>query len=286
MRVSESIGMEDQVGGNKSANISLPPHDKILCMTIPHLSLRGVPLSLLVRAVFLMSLMIATVVLATSTSLAEHFNEEQLMLWLAAFRQAWWSPVLLLGLYVLTSFGLPAGPLLIVGASFGVLYGSIYNVAGLLLAAITSFLIAKVLGRAFVVHITGNRLRRAERNLHRFGFWPLVQTRFLPFPASVVNFGAALTGVPLRLFLAASVVGFLPSTVIHTYFIAELMTNEAKDRILTAVLYLGAFVIFNLVIGGPWIREQLKRRKRYQQLCHQRAMRRQSHAHLLEIVQT
>lgn len=278
--------MEDQAGGHQYASISQFPHDKISCMTIPHLNLRGVPISLLVRAIILMSLMIAAVVLATSTSLAEHFNEQQLMLWLAEFRQAWWSPVLLLGLYVLTSFGLPAAPLLIAGASFGALYGSLYNIAGLLLAAITSFLLAKVLGRAFVVHVTGNRLRRAERYLHRFGFWPLVQTRFLPFPASAVNFGAALTGVPLRLFLAASVVGFLPSTVIHTYFIAELMSNEDQDRILTGVLYLGAFVIFNLVIGGPWIRAQLKRRKRYHQLCQQRAMRRQSDAHLLEIAQT
>lgn len=255
-------------------------------MTITHLNLRGVPLSVLVRAVILMSLLIGTVVLATSTSLAEHFNEEQLLLWLADFRQAWWSPVLLLGLYLLTSFGLPAGPLLIVGATFGVLYGSIYNLAGLFLAAITSFLIAKVLGREFVVHITGKRLRRAERYLHRFGFWPLVQTRFLPFPASVVNFGAALTGVPMRLFLAASLVGFLPSTVIHTYFIAELITNEGQDRIQTGVLYLGAFVIFNLVIGWPWITEQLKRRRRYHQLCQQRAMRRHSDAHSLEIVRT
>ena len=247
-------------------------------MAVPNLNFRGIPPGVLFRAVILISILTGMVVLASSTSLGEYFNEEQLLLWIDGFRQAWWSPVLLLVLYGLTSFGLPAGPLLAVGATFGTLYGSIYNLAGLLLAAVASFIMAKLLGREFVVHITGRRLRRAERYLHRFGFWPLVQTRFLPLPASVVNFGAALAGVPMRLFLVASLVGFLPSTVIHTYFIAELITNEGQDRLLTGALYLGAFVVFNLVIGWSWITEQLKRRKRYHQLCHQRALHRQSDA--------
>ena len=253
-------------------------------MAVPTLNFRGIPPALLFRAVILISLLLGVVVLVNSTSLGEYFDEEHLLLWMDGFRQAWWSPVLLLVLYGLTSFGLPAGPLLVVGATFGTLYGSIYNLAGLLLAAMVSFILAKLLGREFVVHITGNRLRRAERYVHRFGFWPLVQTRFLPLPASVVNFGAALAGVPMRLFLVASLVGFLPSTVIHTYFIAELITNESQNRLLTGALYLGAFVVFNLVIGWSWITEQLKRRKRYHQLCHQRAIHRQSDVPSREIV--
>lgn len=253
-------------------------------MRVFYLNIRRIPLNLLVRVLILISLLIGVVALATSTPIGEYLNEEQLSLWLSEFRLAWWAPVLLMGLYLLTPFGLPAGPLLVAGSAFGVQYGSIYNVTGLFLAALVSFFVAKLLGREFVVHITGNRLRRAERYLHRFGFWPLVQTRFLPFPASVVNFGAALAGVPLRLFLLASFIGFLPSTVIHTYFIAELIDNEGQGRILTGVLYLGMFVVFNFVIGWSWIREQLKRRKRYHRLCQQRAGRRQSDADSIEIV--
>lgn len=248
--------------------------------------LHRIPLNLLVRVVILILLVITVVVLATSTPIGEYFNEEQLSIWLSEFRQARWAPVLLIGLYVSTTFGLPAGPLLVAGSTFGALYGSIYNVTGLLLAAIVSFLLAKLLGREFVVHITGKRLRRAERYLHRFGFWPLVQTRFLPFPASMINFGAALAGVPMRLFLVASLFGFIPSTVIHTYFIAELISNEAQDRILTGMLYLSAFIIFNFVIGWSWIKEQRRRRKRYYQLCQQRAERRQSDADSIEILRT
>lgn len=250
--------------------------------------IKRIPRALIARVAILAALIVGGVVLVNFTPVGELLNEEQLSIWLAEFRQVWWSPLLLIGLYiVMTTFGLPTGPLLVAGSAFGALYGSIYNVTGLFLAAGVSFLVAKLLGRDFVVHITGNRLRRAERYLHRFGFWPLVQTRFLPFPATVVNFGAALAGVPMRLFLAASFVGLLPSTVIHTYFIAELFATQGNDRIITGAIYLGVFVVFNLVIGWPWIAGQLRRRKRYHHLCQQRAKRQQNDgADPLEIVRT
>lgn len=253
-------------------------------MRVLFLRLHRIPFNVLVRVVILLLFIVGVVVLATSTSFGEYLNEEQISFWLAEFRQAWWSPVLLIGLYLLTPFGMPASPLLVAGSTFGPLYGSILNITGLFFAALVSYFVAKQLGREFIVHMTGNRLRRAERYLSRFGFWPLVQTRFLPFPASIVNFGAALAGVPIRLFLFASFIGFIPSTVIHTYFIAELIDNEGQNRALTGALYLGAFVVFNFIIGWSWMMEQLKRRKRYHQLCQQRAERRQNDTDSIEII--
>jgi uncharacterized membrane protein YdjX (TVP38/TMEM64 family) len=256
-------------------------------MSVQTLKIRNIPRAFLLRAAILASLIVAGIVLAQFTPVGDFLNEEQLSIWLAEFRQAWWSPLLLIGLYiVMTTFGLPTGPLLVAGSAFGAMYGSLYNVTGLFLAAAVSFLVARLLGRDFVVRITGNRLRRAERYLYRYGFWPLVQTRFLPFPATVINFGAALVGVPMRLFLAASFVGLLPSTVIHTYFIAELFATNGQDRAMMGVLYLSTFVVFNLLIGWPWITEQVRRRKRYQLLCQQRAVRRKEDAEPLKIVQT
>ena len=256
-------------------------------MKIIKTHLKRIPRALIARVVILALLVLVGVVLANFTPAGELLNEEKLSTWLAEFRQLWWSPLLLIGLYiVMATFGLPTGPLLVAGSAFGALYGSIYNVVGLFLAAAVSFVVGKLLGRDFVVHITGNRLRRAERYLHRFGFWPLVQTRFLPFPAPVVNFGAALAGVPLGLFLAASFVGLLPSTVIHTYFIAELFATQGNDRIMTGAVYLSLFVGFNLVIGWPWIAGQIRRRKRYHHLCQQRAKRQQNGVDPLEIART
>ena len=147
-------------------------------MRFQKITLRSIPRAFLVRVALLILLVLAGIVLANFTPVGELINEDQLSQWLAEFRQTWWSPLLLIGLYiVMTTLALPTGPLLVAGSAFGALYGSIYNVAGLFLAAAVSFLVARLLGRDFLVHVTGNRVRRAERYLRRFGFWPLGQTR-------------------------------------------------------------------------------------------------------------
>jgi len=235
--------------------------------------IRSIPPSFLIR-ILIMALLIVTALAAANFSpLADFFDEEQQSRWIEVIRQARWSPLGLIGLYLLTAFGVPAGPLLVLGALFGTFYGFLYNIIGLLLAAALCFAMAKWLGRDFVVHITGNRLDRVGRFMRRFGFWPLVQTRFLPFPAFVVNFSAALAGVPMRLFFFTTFMGLIPSTLIHTYFIAELIVKQGRQQIIAGVLYLGVFVAFNIIIGWPWIMKQLRRRKRYRQLCQQRAAR-------------
>jgi uncharacterized membrane protein YdjX (TVP38/TMEM64 family) len=189
------------------------------------------------------------------TPLHEMLTAERVEWLIAEWRGAWWSPLLLVALYVgLALLGLPTGPLLAGGAMFGFLHGSLYSLTGLLLGAAASYEAARFLGRDFVAQITGERLRRAERLLERHGFWPLVQTRFLPLPFSAVNFGAALAGVRPMRFLIASVVGLVPSTLIHTYFIARLISDRGGERVATLAWYAGAFVAFNVVISAVWLR--------------------------------
>jgi uncharacterized membrane protein YdjX (TVP38/TMEM64 family) len=142
-----------------------------------------------------------------------------------------------------------------------------------LTGALVSFWLARALGRDFVLQITGDRFRRAERFTDRHGFWPLVQTRFLPLPFAVVNFGAALAGVSPGLFTASAVVGIVPSTVLHTFFISSIMFAHGSERAWYGAAYLGSFVLFNLVIGIPWIRGQRQRRHRYDRLVAAREQR-------------
>ena len=174
----------------------------------------------------------------------------------------------------MSTLGLPPIPLLVGGAAFGAFHGSIYNMAGLLLGASLAYGLAKLLGRDFVVRITGERFRRAESIFRRHGFWPMVQTRFMPLPFSVVNFGAALAGVRPVFFLVTSAVGLIPSTLIHTYFMAQAIATQGRERAFTLALYLGVFVLFNILLSTLWLREQTQRRKRYRELVAIRAERR------------
>ena len=164
-------------------------------------------------------------------------------------------------------------PLVVAGAAFGALHGTVYNLTGLFIGAATSFWTARLLGRDFIIRIAGKRLRRAERYLAREGFWPLVQTRFLPLPFPVTNFGAALAGVRFPLFISASFVGLLPATAVQSYFFAEIIEGHGKERLIMGALYVAIFLAINLVLSIPSIMERRRRRRRYDRLVAKRALR-------------
>ena len=235
-----------------------------------------VPGHVRLRLSLFIGLLLAGIVLVRFTPVGDAFTEERVLSTIETLRGTWWAPYLLIGLFAIVStLGLPPVPLLVGGAAFGAFHGSIYNIIGLLLGASIAHGLAKLLGRDFVVRVTGDRLRRAESAFGRHGFWPLVQTRFMPLPFSVVNFGAALAGVRPVFFLVASAVGLIPSTLIHTYFMARAIETQGRERAYTLALYAGAFVLFNILLSTLWLRERSQRRKRYRELVSIRAERRQ-----------
>ena len=221
-----------------------------------------IPRSVWLRALLLVVLVAVGFCLLRWTPLGDLLTEAQIHAWADQIRALWWSPIVLVSLYVLLApLGVPMAPMLVAGAVFGPFFGSIYNLVGLFLGATVSFLVARLLGRGFVVHVAGRRLQRAEQIFRKHGFWPLVQTRFLPFPFPVVNFGAALAGVGLPMFLGATALGLFPSTLIHTFFIATLFEVHGQERVAYLVAYAGSFVLFNLLIGIPWLKDLLAHRR-------------------------
>jgi uncharacterized membrane protein YdjX (TVP38/TMEM64 family) len=236
---------------------------------------KRIPRRVWMRLCLFLALPLAGFALVRLTPAGELFTEDRIASLIAGIRGVWWAPLLLIGLYAaMAPLGIPTAPLLVGGAAFGALFGSLCNLAGLLLGACLAYGTAKLLGRDFVLRVTGERFRRAERVLDRHGFWPLVQTRFLPFPFAAVNFGAALAGVRPTLFLAAAAVGLTPTTLIHTYFIAQAIETRGVDRAVTLTLYAGAFVLFNVLISWLWVGEHAGRRRRYRELVALRAERR------------
>ncbi len=89
----------------------------------------------------------------------------------------------------------------------------------------------------------------------------------------MLNFGAALSGVPRLLFLSAMTVGLIPSTVLHTYFMHALVAADWDKRGVLLALYIAAFLLFNIITGYPWLRKQHKRRRTYNNLKSLRAKR-------------
>jgi uncharacterized membrane protein YdjX (TVP38/TMEM64 family) len=213
-------------------------------------------LAAFLRLLLLVLLVLTGIVLMRTTPLGDLFSETAMQSYMRQLRDWWWAPLVLIGLYALVSVtGLPVGPLLLGGAAFGVKSGTLYNTIGLISGAALAYFSARLLGRAFIMHIAGKRLKRFEKFCEYYGFWPLVQIRFLPIPFAAINFGAALAGVrPLR-FLSASALGLLPSSLIHTYFVAKLFETAGNQRIINLVLYISILVVFNLLLTPLWARK-------------------------------
>ena len=209
------------------------------------------------------------------TSLGEWTSEERIQAALVDIRGIWWTPIVLLVLYaVIAPFGISMFPLTIAGAAFGPYAGSALNTVGIVIGAATTFFVARALGRDFVLRITGKRIRKVERLVNRQGFWPMVQVRFLPIPYPVINFASALAGVPAKRFLAASTIGLIPATLVHSYFIARLIYSSGDERVAQGLIYASVLVAINLLIGWAWLRTRIERRNRYRELMARRALRR------------
>lgn len=237
---------------------------------------RLVPPWVLWRFLLFLALVAAGFVLFRFTPLGERLNElldrERLMELRAGLQARWWTAPLLVALYaVLAPLGAPVSPLMLAGgAVFGALAGAALNFLGTFLGAAGSYFLARALGRDFVVHLVGERLKRAERLIARRGFWPLVRIRFLPIPFPVVNYGAALAGVPAALFLVTTAIGLVPANVVFTYFAAALVDAVGGDRA-GILLQMGLAVTGLLALSFlPNLLTGWRRKRRYRELKEER----------------
>jgi uncharacterized membrane protein YdjX (TVP38/TMEM64 family) len=226
------------------------------------------------RAALLIAIIVGAFLAIRYTSLGEWTDEARIRAALVDIRGLWWTPILLLVLYaVIAPTGMSMFPLTIAGAAFGPLAGAVLNTIGIVIGAATTFATGRALGRDFVVRLTGDRFRKAERILNRQGIWPLIQIRFMPVPYPVVNFAAALSDIPARRFMLASIVGLIPATLIHSYFIARLIYASGPERVVVAFWYAFVLIATNALIGIAWFHRGRQRRARLLALKAQRAAR-------------
>jgi uncharacterized membrane protein YdjX (TVP38/TMEM64 family) len=225
-----------------------------------------IPRHLLFRFLALVAIVGTGFVVLRWSPLADWLNKEALLVLFERLRDTWWAPALLILSYVvLCPLGVPATPMMIVGGMvWGVLRGSIYNLAGIFLGAASTYWLGRVLGRDFVLHLFGRKLRRVERMVaRRGGFWSLAGVRFLPLPFALVNYGAAFVGIRPGLFLSATFVGLALTVPFFTYFAHALSQAATADRAEVYVQLGAALALFALVTFLPRLWQARKRKERY-----------------------
>jgi uncharacterized membrane protein YdjX (TVP38/TMEM64 family) len=232
-----------------------------------------VPRRVLLRFLLLPVLLVGGYAAVRWTPLAGYLSGPALAAAISRLRESWWAPALLVGGYlVLSPLGVPATPLMIAGGVvFGGVAGSFYNIVGVILGAATSYFLGRSLGRDFVRHVAGHRLRKVELAIGRRGFWNLVAVRFLPLPFPLVNYGAALAGVRPPLFLATTALGVTPTVIIYTFFFAAVAHAAAGHR---GRIYLQLGTALALLLTVTLLPQLLRARRRKQQLVALREQRR------------
>jgi uncharacterized membrane protein YdjX (TVP38/TMEM64 family) len=251
--------------------VSAPPAGKVQLDHPPRGSLRRAA----IRFGLLVAILAGVLGAARFTPLRDLLNTERLQQLLGFLRGAWWAPFVHVAICILIgAIGMPASPFLVVGAAiFGAFWGTLWNWIGILLASAAGYALARLLGRELVERIGGEKLKRAEKLLHRRGFFPLVALRFLPLPFTLVNAAAAVVGVRFTRFFLASALGMAPPIAILTYFSAALLEAATGER--------GAIVKQMLLVSGsmavlvflPIALRRRRRRLRFRQLRARRAAR-------------
>jgi len=131
------------------------------------------------------------------------------------------APLLYAALYaVLTALSVPEAALFTVagGLLFGTLLGGTLAVIGASAGAVVLFLAARSAFAAQRAARAGSRLTRIREELQRNGFHYLLAIRLIPlFPFWLVNLAAALAGMRLWAFGAATLIGIIPGTFVFAW---------------------------------------------------------------------
>lgn len=163
-------------------------------------------------------------------------------------QSVWVFGIAFVGIYALgTSLGFPGLPFTVAaGALFGTLLGSALSWVGAMIGAMIGYTVSRTIGHKVVARW----LQRYERANTAVGqassFHGLLRLRLIPvIPIGTVNFIAGLAHSPFGIYLLATAIGIIPSTLIYTYFADSLVegVGGGKVRALISLLLASALLI-------------------------------------------
>ena len=121
------------------------------------------------------------------------------------------------GYALMAAFSIPGGALatIVGGYLFGLWLGVAASVIGATIGAVAVFLAARTALADFLRAKTGGALRRMEDGFRRNAFSYLLVLRLVPiFPFWLVNLVPAFSGVPLRTYALATLIGIVPGSFV------------------------------------------------------------------------
>lgn len=134
------------------------------------------------------------------------------------------------------------------GTIFGVFWGSVYTMIGALLGAALSFAIARYLGRDWVLKLIHHKGQWFETGVEKQGFLIILILRLVPLiPFDIISYGAGLSKIKFKDFLAGSLIGIIPGVVIYVNLGDKALDVNSPAFVISVALLIGLFSLSYLL---------------------------------------
>ncbi len=154
------------------------------------------------------------------------------------------------GYTILLTIGVPGGPLMILGgAAFGPVIGSILNLTSIILGAVGGYWLARGLGHRLPRRVLTIEAPHNLTTLISLQINPLV-------PNSILNLGAGLARVDFKTYMASVVIGNVAPTIAYSYFAGALLSAGSEPGGIGRELWIAAIVLAVILLmpifAGRW----------------------------------
>lgn len=160
-----------------------------------------------------------------------------------------WGPLLYIGILTIAVVvsQIPEVPLAIAaGAVWGAVPAGIYSVVGCFLGGLIAYFLGRTLGRSTLKALTGKMIIFSNHRGEAYLGWLIFITRLLPlFSFDLISYGAGISGLSLRVYIPATLLGMIPPTFLLTY-LGEAFTLDLTAAVVFSLL----FVV--VLVGLPW----------------------------------
>jgi uncharacterized membrane protein YdjX (TVP38/TMEM64 family) len=137
------------------------------------------------------------------------------------------------------------------GVLFGPFLGTIYSLIGSEAGAITCYLLAHALGREAITRLLHREIAFSGHYPQRQLAYIVLFARLDPvFSFALVSYGGGLTGMSLRAFAVATLIGMTPGTILLNYYGKTFFTGVS----LVQQIILGLALVALLLAIPVWIR--------------------------------
>jgi uncharacterized membrane protein YdjX (TVP38/TMEM64 family) len=137
------------------------------------------------------------------------------------------------------------------GLAFGPWLGTLYAVAGGIIAALITFQLARSLGREFVQARLPARLQRLQDS--EWGAGLIFLLNLVPIvPITAVNYGAGLSRVPVAHYALAVLGGLTPRAFAYSYF-GDALLDIRSPQFVVALVGLAVLVVVPALFHRRWL---------------------------------